>query len=194
MRGEAAERSRSLGSSGTLGIGGRAGGTFGGSSRGPRGHHGKVVDATDDAPIAGAEVFSLFEYDDGRVHRSTDSGANWQDVTPQDLPEWLQINDMVFHPHTGGEDGTTGGVYLAATGYKLDDFNPYLYKTEDGGASWQRIDGNIDRQHFTRAVEADPVRSGLLFAGTERGVYVSFDDGGAWHLLEGLPEVPVTDL
>lgn len=126
--------------------------------------------------------------DDGRVHRSDDGGGQWQDVTPAKLPQWLQINDMVAHPFA------EQGVYLAATGYKLDDFRPYLYKTVDGGTSWQRITGGIAEDHFTRAIAADDVRQGLLFAGTERGVYVSFNDGGAWHPLPGLPVVPVTDL
>ncbi len=126
--------------------------------------------------------------DDGRVHRSTDGGTAWSEITPSGLPQWAQINDLVAHPFD------KEGVYLAATAYKLDDFRPYLFKTTDGGASWQEITDGIAEHHFTRAIEADDVRQGLLFAGTERGVYVSFDDGGAWHPLPGLPIVPVTDL
>ncbi len=91
-----------------------------------------------------------------------------------------------------------GGAYVAATMYKLDDFHPYLYKTSDYGATWTRIssgDNGIPADHFTRVVRADPGQKGLLYAGTERGVYVSFDDGGHWQPLQGkLPIVPVTDL
>ena len=126
--------------------------------------------------------------DDGRVHRTIDGGEHWTEITPAGLPEWVQINDLVAHP------SDKDGLYLAATAYKLDDFRPYLFKTTDGGATWQQITGGIDAHHFTRAIEADPERPGLLFAGTERGLYVSFDDGGAWHPLPGLPIVPVTDL
>ena len=84
---------------------------------------------------------------------------------------------------------------MAATRYKLDDFRPYLYKTTDYGATWKRIDDGIDPMHFTRVIRADPERRGLLFAGTERGIYVSWDDGGRWEPLQlNLPVVPVTDL
>lgn len=127
--------------------------------------------------------------DDGRVHVSRDGGESWQDVTPPALPEWAQINSIDAHPTE------PGGLYLAATRYKLDDFEPYLFATTDWGATWRRIDRGIDRQHFTRVLRADPDRSGLLYAGTERGVYVSFDDGARWQSLQlGLPIVPVTDL
>ena len=131
--------------------------------------------------------------DDGLVHLTRDGGATWTDVTPPDLPEWAQVNGLDPHPFE------PGGVYLAATRYKLDDFEPYLYTTSDWGATWRRIDDGIDRQHFTRALRADPEQPGLLYAGTERGVMVSFDDGERWQSLSAgpqieLPIVPVTDL
>jgi photosystem II stability/assembly factor-like uncharacterized protein len=127
--------------------------------------------------------------DDGRVHLTRDGGASWSEVTPPDLPEWTQVNSLEPHPTE------PGGCYLAGTRYKLDDFEPYLYRTTDWGRSWTRIDAGIDRAHFTRVVRADPLRPGLLYAGTERGVYVSFDDGGSWASLQlDLPIVPVTDL
>ena len=127
--------------------------------------------------------------DDGLIHLSRDGGANWSHVTPKKLPEWAQINSIEAHP------SEPGGLYVAATRYKLDDFSPYLYKTTDYGKSWSRIDAGIDRQHFTRVIRADPDRDGLLYAGTERGVYVSFDDGGNWRSLQlELPTVPITDL
>ncbi len=127
--------------------------------------------------------------DDGLVHLSRDHGETWTDVTPKMLPEWSQVNGIEAHPFE------SGGLYLAATRYKLDDFAPYLFKTTDYGRTWQKIDNGIDSMHFTRAIRADPDRQGLLYAGTERGVYVSFDDGSSWQSLQqNLPVVPITDL
>jgi photosystem II stability/assembly factor-like uncharacterized protein len=127
--------------------------------------------------------------DDGRVHVTRDAGATWADVTPAELPEWAQVNDLVWDPHAAA------GAYLAATRYKLDDFTPYLFHTADFGATWRRIDAGIPREHFTRTIVADVERAGLLFAGTERGLYASLDDGASWAPFQaGLPLVPVTDL
>jgi hypothetical protein len=110
-------------------------------------------------------------------------------VTPKDLPQWSQVNALEAHPFE------EGGLYLAATRYKLDDVAPYLFRTTDWGTTWTRIDAGIPRDPFTRVVRADPDRRGLLYAGTERGVYVSFDDGAAWQPLQlKLPIVPITDL
>jgi photosystem II stability/assembly factor-like uncharacterized protein len=127
--------------------------------------------------------------DDGRVHLTRDGGASWTDVTPKRLPEWAQINSIEIDPFE------PGGAYLAATRYKSDDFAPYLYKTNNWGRSWTRINRGIPDDQFTRVVRADPVRRGLLFAGTERGLYHSLDDGKNWTSLQlDLPEVPITDL
>ena len=127
--------------------------------------------------------------DDGLVHLTRDGGTSWTNVTPKGLPEWMQINSIEIHPTH------PGGLYVAGTRYKLDDFRPYLYRTTDWGKSWTRITTGIADDHFTRVVRADPVRAGLLYAGTERGVYVSFDDGASWQSLQiELPVVPVTDL
>ena len=127
--------------------------------------------------------------DDGMVHITRDGGATWTDITPVGLPEWTQINDLVANPFEAG------GAYFAGTRYKLDDFAPYLYKTTDYGASWTRIDSGIDAEHFTRAIQPDPVRPGLLWAGTESGLYISFDDGESWASFQhNLPVVPITDL
>lgn len=127
--------------------------------------------------------------DDGLVHVTRDGGDTWTDVTPAGLPEFTQINSMEadpFHP---------GGCYLAATRYKWGDNTPYLYHTSDYGSSWSRIDDGIDRLHFTRVVRADPNREGLLFAGTEYGLYVSFNNGKRWQPFQNnLPLVPITDL
>ena len=129
--------------------------------------------------------------DDGLVHLTRDGGASWQDVTPPRklLGEWAQINCIEadpFHP---------GGVYLAATRYKSDDFHPYLLRSRNWGKSWKRIDKGIAPDHFTRVLRADPVREGLLYCGTEMGLYISFDDGDSWQTLQlNLPVVPITDL
>ncbi|MEM1181117.1 MAG: glycosyl hydrolase [Acidobacteriota bacterium] len=127
--------------------------------------------------------------DDGLIHLSRDGGETWNNVTPKALPEWTMINSIEAHPFE------KGGLYVAGTRYKLDDFRPYLYKTTDYGATWTEISAGIAEDHFTRVIRADPDRRGLLYAGTERGVYASFDDGGAWHAIQGdLPISPVTDL
>ena len=125
--------------------------------------------------------------DDGLVHRSRDGGQSWQPITPPDLPEWALISVLEPSPH----DAST--CYLAATRYKHDDLTPYLYKTSDSGATWQRITEGIPAHEFTRVIRADPHRRGLLYAGTETGIYVSFDDGGHWQRLQAnLPIAPST--
>ncbi|HSJ68513.1 MAG TPA: hypothetical protein VK921_12590 [Anditalea sp.] len=127
--------------------------------------------------------------DDGLVHVSADNGKTWQNVTPKDMPEWTQVNSLEGHPFI------EGGLYLAATAYKNGDFAPYLYKTEDYGKSWTKIVNGIDEEHFTRVVRADPVKKGILYAGTETGMYVSFNDGQNWQPFQlNLPVVPITDL
>lgn len=127
--------------------------------------------------------------DDGLVHISRDGGKNWTNVTPPDLPEWSMINAIEIHPKE------PGGLYLAATRYKLDDDRPFLYKTTDYGQTWTKIDAGIPANHFTRVIRADPVRPGLLYAGTERGMYISFNDGASWRPFQNnLPIVPITDL
>ncbi|MDP1562601.1 MAG: hypothetical protein Q8M16_14580 [Pirellulaceae bacterium] len=127
--------------------------------------------------------------DDGLIHVSRDAGATWSNVTPTDLPEWAQINCLEIDPHQ------PGGLYVAATRYKSNDFKPYLFKTTDYGQTWTEITQGIDRKHFTRVLRADPGRPGLLYAGTERGMYVSNNDGQTWEPFQlNLPMVPITDL
>ena len=127
--------------------------------------------------------------DDGLVHVSQDGGESWQNVTPPDLPEWALISIVEASPH----DAAT--AYVAATRYKLDDFAPYLYKTTDSGKTWTKIVDGIPADDFTRVIREDPERTGLLYAGTETGLYVSFDDGGHWQRFQGnLPVVPIHDL
>ena len=127
--------------------------------------------------------------DDGRVHVTRDGGQSWEDVTPRRLPEWAQVNGLEIDPFN------PEGVYLVATRYKSDDFRPYLFKTDDFGRKWTRITDGIADNHFTRALRADPEREGLLYAGTEWGVYYSGDDGENWAPLQlNLPVVSITDL
>lgn len=127
--------------------------------------------------------------DDGRVHVTRNAGRSWQDVTPSGLPEWAQINSIDVDPFD------PSGAYLAATRYKSDDFRPYLYRTSDWGRSWTRITDGIPDTHFTRALRADPDRRGLLYAGTEWGIYYSLDDGRRWESLQiNLPIVSITDI
>lgn len=127
--------------------------------------------------------------DDGLIHVSRDDGQTWEQVTPQDLPEWALISIIEPSP------SDPAVAYVAATCYKLDDFTPYLYKTNDYGKTWSKITSGIPADDFTRVIRADPVRPGLLFAGSETGVYVSFDDGATWQSLQlNLPVVPIHDL
>jgi len=127
--------------------------------------------------------------DDGLIHVSEDGGGSWRNVTPPELPEWSFVT--VIEPSV--HDAST--VYVAATRYKLDDYRPYLFKTTDLGQSWQRLDGSFPQNEITRMLRADPEREGLLYAGTESGVFVSFDDGGSWQRIPGnLPVAPVYDM
>ena len=127
--------------------------------------------------------------DDGLVHVTRNGGKDWRKVTPPGLPEWSMINSLEPDPFV------KGGVYLAATRYKLGDYRPYLYYTSDYGNTWQKITGGIPQDHFTRVLRADPKRKGLLYAGTESGMYISFNNGKSWGPLQlNLPIVPITDL
>lgn len=129
--------------------------------------------------------------DDGLIHVTKDGGKNWDDVTPPTsmMPEWTMINCIEPHPEEAG------GVYVAATSYKNDDFRPYLYKTTDFGKTWVKITNGIEESHFTRAIRADKNQKGLLYAGTESGMYISLNDGENWQAFQlNLPIVPITDL
>jgi len=127
--------------------------------------------------------------DDGLLHLSRDGGMTWNSVTPPDLPEWTTINTIEPSPHD------PAAVYVSATRYKLDDTHPYLYKTKDYGKTWQIITNGIPADDFTRVIREDPIQRGLLYAGTETGLYISFDDGAHWlPFRQNLPVVPVYDL
>jgi photosystem II stability/assembly factor-like uncharacterized protein len=126
--------------------------------------------------------------DDGLVWRTTNEGANWKNITPPNIGEVL-INAIEVSPH----DANT--AYLAVTAYKANDFRPGMYVTTDGGSSWtKRVEG-IEAESFVRVVREDPKVKGLLYAGTERGLYVSFDAGAYWEALQlNLPVSPILDL
>ncbi|QKC86846.1 sialidase family protein [Mesorhizobium sp. NZP2077] len=127
--------------------------------------------------------------DDGLVHVTRNEGTQWSNVTPKQMPELAYVGCLEISPH----DAET--VYVAATRYKLSDYRPCLFRTKDGGKSWQSINGNFPQAEITRVLRADPIRSGLLFVGTETGVFFSLDDGTHWsRMAGGLPIVPVYDL
>ncbi|HKF43291.1 MAG TPA: glycosyl hydrolase, partial [Thermoanaerobaculia bacterium] len=127
--------------------------------------------------------------DDGYVQVTRDGGKNWSNVTPKGIPEWIRINSLDASPRDKGT------CYVAATMYQFDDFRPYLYKTKDYGKTWTRIDKGIPETAFTRVIREDPERDGLLYAGTETGLYVSYDDGANWQPFQfNVPIVPITDL
>ncbi|MBA2329134.1 MAG: glycosyl hydrolase, partial [Flavisolibacter sp.] len=127
--------------------------------------------------------------DDGLIYVSRDGGKNWNNVTPANAPKWIMWNSIDADPFK------KGAAYFTGTRYKSDDYTPYIYKTEDYGKSWRLITNGINKMHFTRVTRADQKRAGVLYAGTEFGMYVSFDDGANWKPFQlNLPVVPVTDL
>ncbi len=130
--------------------------------------------------------------DDGRVQLSRDDGKSWKNVTPAGLPEWGTVNMIELSSHQPGR------AFVAVHRYRMDDFRPFIFRTNDWGATWELLtsgSNGIRAGHFVRVVREDPARRGLLYAGTEYGLYVSFDDGRNWQPLQiNLPITPVTDL
>jgi photosystem II stability/assembly factor-like uncharacterized protein len=127
--------------------------------------------------------------DDGLIHVSQDNGENWENVTPPDLPTWSLISIIEASPHDAGT------AYVAVDRHRHDDFAPYFYKTSDFGQSWTKIVSGIPGDDFARVIREDPAKQGVLYAGTETGVYVSSDDGANWFSLRlNMPAVPVHDL
>jgi photosystem II stability/assembly factor-like uncharacterized protein len=127
--------------------------------------------------------------DDGLIHVSKDGGKNWDNVTPPEAGKWMMWNCIEVNPFV------KGAAYVIGTRYKLDDFAPYIFATYDYGKTWKKLVNGINNLHFTRAMRADKVRKGLLYAGTEYGMYISYDDGANWKKFQlNLPVVPITDL
>jgi photosystem II stability/assembly factor-like uncharacterized protein len=127
--------------------------------------------------------------DDGLIYVSKDAGQHWDNVTPPTAGKWTLWNCVETDPFKKGT------AYFVGTRFRLDDYTPYIYKTEDYGKTWKLITKGIDPMHFARVVRADRRRPGLLYAGTEYGMYISYDDGERWSKFQiNLPIVPVTDL
>ncbi len=127
--------------------------------------------------------------DDGRLHLTRDEGTTWADVTPRALPDLGTVNSIEVSPHNPAE------AFVAVHRYRMDDFAPYLFHTTDYGRSWNRLDGGLPEDHPVRVVREDPDRAGLLYAGTEYGMFISFDKGKTWQPFQrNLPVTPITDL
>jgi photosystem II stability/assembly factor-like uncharacterized protein len=126
--------------------------------------------------------------DCGLVHVTRDGGKSWSNVTPAGLPEGL-INSIELSPHDKGT------AYISATAYKFNDFSSYTYRTTDYGKTWKRISNGVEADDFIRVIREDPRRKGLLFGGSERRFYISYDGGDQWQVMQlNLPVVPITDL
>jgi len=127
--------------------------------------------------------------DDGLIHLTRNGGGSWENVTPKAMPEWGTVSMIEASPSDAGT------AYVAVERHKMDDFTPYIFKTSDFGKTWTTLVNGIPKDDYVHAVRVDPKKKGLLYAGTERGVYVSFDDGGNWQALQlNLPVSPVNDL
>jgi photosystem II stability/assembly factor-like uncharacterized protein len=127
--------------------------------------------------------------DDGLIHLTRDDGKSWENVTPKDMPEWSMVSIIEASHHDAGT------AYAAIDRHKLDDFNPLIYKTHDFGKSWTHIVNGIPAGSYVRSVREDPKMKGLLYTGTETGVYFSADEGAHWQSLQlNLPTSPVHDL
>jgi photosystem II stability/assembly factor-like uncharacterized protein len=146
-----------------------------------------TVFAIAESPVTAGVIWA--GSDDGLINVTRDNGKTWTNVTPKGLPEWTRIS--IIEP----SHYSAGTAYVAANRYQLDDMQPYLYKTTDYGKTWTKIVNGIPATEFTRSIREDPVRRGLLFAATEREVWVSFNDGANWQSLRrNMPLVPVHDL
>ena len=146
-----------------------------------------TIFAVDESPIQ--EGLMWVGSDDGLIHLTKDGGQTWENVTPKKVPEWLMINSI------DASSFDKGTAYIAGTRYKLGDFKPYLYLTEDYGKSWKLITNGINEEHFTRVLRSDKANKNILYTGTETGMYISYDKGNSWNKFQkNLPIVPITDL
>ena len=146
-----------------------------------------LIFAFDESPVQAGVLWA--GTDDGLVWVSRNNGANWENVTPKDIGDFTRIS--IIEP----SNFVAGGAFVAANRYQQGDKQPIIYKTTDFGKTWTKIVNGIKADHFVRVVREDPVRRGLLWAGTERGVYITFDEGLTWQQVNrNLPIVPVHDI
>jgi hypothetical protein len=146
--------------------------------------HTSVIRTISESPLKEGELW--VGTDDSNVQLSLDGGRNWRNVPPPDLPEWTTITGIDVSPHKRGT------AYISGERHRVSDRTPYLYKTNDYGETWTRITKGIRENDFSWVIREDTVRPGLLYAGTETGAYVSFDDGASWQSLQrNLPPVIV---
>jgi photosystem II stability/assembly factor-like uncharacterized protein len=152
-----------------------------------KGKHRGVIYAVAPSPIDANLIWA--GTDDGLIHVTRDGGKNWQNVTPAELTPWSKLAQM------DASHFDTPTAYAAVNRFRLDDLRPYIYRTHDGGKSWQKITNGLPENEPVNTVREDPERKGLLFAGTERSVYVSWDDGDHWQSLQmNLPPTSIRDL
>ena len=164
------------------------------------GHSGGPITGDMNGPEVYATIFSVGPgkvdinviwtgSDDGLVHVTRDGGENWTNVTPPDMPDFGRVSQVDASAFDAGK------AYVSARLALLDDFRPHIWKTDDFGETWTRIVGGMRDDAYVNSVREDPNRAGLLYAGTNHGVYISYDDGGSWQELNpDLPDMPITDV
>lgn len=146
-----------------------------------------TIFALAESPETAGEIWA--GSDDGRIHVSRDDGATWVDVTPAEMPADGTVNSIDVSHHDPRR------VYVGVYRYRMNDYTPYIFRTDDGGGSWTTVTDGLPADHFVRVVREDPGAVGLLFAGTEFGLYASFDGGDSWRSFQlNLPRTPITDL
>lgn len=146
-----------------------------------------VVNTIAPSPIKAGQIW--IGTDNGLIQLTEDEGGNWRDVSPKALPPWSMISVIDASPFDAGT------AYAAIDRHQMDDLQPYIYRTRDAGKTWTKISSGINANAYVHAVREDPKRKGLLYAGTETGVYVSFNDGDHWQPLQlNLPVTPIRDL
>ena len=164
------------------------------------GHSGGPITGDMNGPEVYATIFSVGPgkvdidviwtgSDDGLVHVTRDGGENWTNVTPPDMPDFGRVSQVDASAFDAGK------AYVSARLALLDDFRPHIWRTDDFGETWTRIVGGMREDAYVNSVREDPNRAGLLYAGTNHGVYISYDDGGSWQELNpDLPDMPITDV
>jgi len=164
------------------------------------GHSGGPITGDMNGPEVYATIFSVAPgkrnvdviwtgSDDGLVHVTRDGGKSWTNVTPAEMPDFGRVSQI------DGSSFSDGTAYVSVRRPLLDDFAPYIFRTTDFGRTWTRTVTGIRPDAYVHAVREDPTRRGLLYAATQHGVYISYNDGGNWQLLKaGLPDLPVVDL